>query len=96
MSWEHAALEGATVRLFYLPFGQVVPDNPADSQPGLTTRSEIGYWLARDPRSVVAVFPAGAEQSSFVRYHAKAGGARLLLGASLADAVREAMREAMR
>lgn len=92
VAWEHAALASAEVRFFYMPFGLAVPDNPADTQPGLTTRLEIGYWLACEPRSVVAVFPVGADASSFVRYHAKAGGARLLLKTSLADALLEATR----
>lgn len=87
VAWEHRALEAATVRLFYLPFALPVADNQADTQLGFTTRLELGYWLARDPRSIVAGFAPGADGSAFVRYHAAATGARLFKDVSVGDLV---------
>lgn len=77
VSWENAALEAATIRLFWLSFAMPVADNPADTQLGFTTRLELGYWLAKAPRSIVASIPIGADSSAFIRYHARRQGAYL-------------------
>lgn len=87
VAWENRALEAATVRMFYLPFALPVADNPSDTQLGFTTRLELGYWLARDPGSVVIGFSPGADGSAFVRYHAGQQGARLFKDVTIGDLV---------
>lgn len=92
VAWEHAALENSTLRLFWLPFALPVADNPEDTQLGFTTRLELGYWLAREPGSIIAGFAPGADGSAFVRYHARRGRARLYREITIGELVMEAIR----
>lgn len=92
VAWEHRALETATVRMFFLPFALPVADNPTDTQLGFTTRLELGYWLAREPGSIVAGFAPGADGSAFVRYHARRSMAKLYREITIGELVMETIR----
>jgi hypothetical protein len=73
LGWETAAIEAASVVLFWMPFRVAAADDPA-SLPGFTTRAEVARELARAPARVVLGMPPGALSGGHIRYHAHRQG----------------------
>lgn len=78
VGWELAAAQAADVRLFWMPSGAQLSGS-------------AGWWLARDPRSIVLAFQHPASVSAFVRHAARVGGARLMTETTLEWAIRAAL-----
>ncbi len=93
LCWESFGLEMSSAILFWMPF--------SDELPGLTTRAEFGYWVAKRPQKIALGIATGITSrmaTGFIFHHASRNSVKVRhsLEDVAVDAIDIAIRERFR